>query len=208
MGADHEKQGGYDTQTISPWYYKFGINFWRLISHRYRMSSTLDPVDMILMSEHTWKSFNAMHFIILLLRYCLGWTCKLIFLKTIRKIEIKTKKSVLLHALWLVVYFFFFDFSITKACFIVIRPYWYCIGQIEASSFPPGHLTFLKIIVQIPPYPGQNAVQMPHSRVHSGDQMPPPRGHFTGTKMTEGRQKRLQLSNKIFINTANNSHSI
>ena len=65
---------------------------------------------------------------------------------------------------------------------------------------PPGHLTFLKIIVQIPPYPGQNVVQMPHTRVHSGDQMPPPRGHFTGTKMTEGRRKRLQLSNKIFIN--------
>ena len=34
----------------------------------------------------------------------------------------------------------------------------------------PRHLTFLKIIVQIPPYPGQNAVQMPHTRVHSGDQ--------------------------------------
>ena len=50
---------------------------------------------------------------------------------------------------------------------------------------PPGHLTFLKIIVQIPPYPGQNAVQMPHIWVHSGYQMPPPRGHFTGTKMTE-----------------------
>ena len=65
---------------------------------------------------------------------------------------------------------------------------------------PPGYLTFLKIIVQIPLYPGQNAVQMPHTRVHSGDQMPPPRGHFTGTKMTEGRRKRLQLSNKIFIN--------
>ena len=65
---------------------------------------------------------------------------------------------------------------------------------------PPGHLTFLKIFVQISPYPGQNAVQMPNTRVHSGDQMPPPRGHFTGTKMTEGRQKRLQLSNKIFIN--------
>ena len=64
----------------------------------------------------------------------------------------------------------------------------------------PGHLTFLKIIVQIPPYPGENAVQMPHTRVHSGDQMPPPRGHFTSTKMTEGRRKRLQLSNKIFIN--------
>ena len=65
---------------------------------------------------------------------------------------------------------------------------------------PPGHLTFLKIIVQIPPYPVQNAVQMPHTRVHSGDQMPPHRGHFTGTKMTEGRRKRLQLSNKIFMN--------
>ena len=65
---------------------------------------------------------------------------------------------------------------------------------------PPGHLTFLKIFVQISPYPGQNAIQMPHIRVHSGDQMPPPRGHFTGTKMTEGRRKRLQLSNKIFIN--------
>ena len=62
---------------------------------------------------------------------------------------------------------------------------------------PPEHLTFLKIILQIPPYPGQNAVQMPHTRVHSGDQMPP---HFTGTKMTEGRRKCLQLSNKIFIN--------
>ena len=48
-----------------------------------------------------------------------------------------------------------------------------CIGRIEASTCPPpplgqppGHLTFLKIIVQIPPYPaGQNAVQMPHGRV-------------------------------------------
>ena len=64
----------------------------------------------------------------------------------------------------------------------------------------PGNLTFLKIFVQIPPYPGQNAVQMPHTRVHSGDQMPPPRRHFTGTKMTEGRRKRLQLSKKVFIN--------
>ena len=79
-----------------------------------------------------------------------------------------------------------------------------CIGQIEASTCPPGqppgHLTFLKIIVQIPPSPGQNAVQMPHTMVHSGDQMPPPRGRFTGTKLTEGRRKRLRLSNKTFIN--------
>ena len=68
------------------------------------------------------------------------------------------------------------------------------------DSQPPGRLTFLKIIVQIPPYPGQNAVQMPHTGVHSGDQMPLPRVHFTGTKMTEGRRKRLQLSNKISTN--------
>ena len=168
MGADHEKQGGYDTQTISPWYYKFGINFWRLISHRYRMSSTLDPVDMILMSEHTWKSFNAMHFIILLLRYCLGWTCKLIFLKTIRKIEIKTKKSVLLHALWLVVYYFFFDFSITKACFIVIRPYWYCIGQIETSSSPhPRAFDFFENYCSNSPLPPTLA-KMPFKCPHYG----------------------------------------
>ena len=58
-----------------------------------------------------------------------------------------------------------------------------CIGQIKASTCkrpppgqPAGHLTFLKIIVQIPPYPGENAVQMPHTGVHSGDQMPPPWG--------------------------------
>ena len=43
---------------------------------------------------------------------------------------------------------------------------------------PPRHLTFLKIIFQIPSYPSQNAVQMPHTRVHSGDQMPPPPGTF------------------------------
>ena len=45
----------------------------------------------------------------------------------------------------------------------------------------PGHLTFLKINVQIPISTSQNAVQMPHTRVYSGDQMPPLRGHFTGT---------------------------
>ena len=50
-------------------------------------------------------------------------------------------------------------------------------SRMEASTFPP----FLKIIVQIPHYPSKNAVQMLHTRVHSGDQMPPPRGHFTGT---------------------------
>ena len=43
---------------------------------------------------------------------------------------------------------------------------------------PLGHLTFLKTIVQMPPYPGQNTVQMPHTGVHSGDQMPPTLGTF------------------------------
>ena len=47
------------------------------------------------------------------------------------------------------------------------------------------------------PLPGEKAVQMPHTRVHS------PLGHFTGTKMTERRWKCLQLSNKIFINKYN-----
>ena len=73
-------------------------------------------------------------------------------------------------------------------------------APLPAPGNPAGDLTFLKISVQSPPYPGQNAVQMPHTGVHSGDQMPPPRGHLTGTKMTEGRRKRLQLSKKIFIN--------
>ena len=36
---------------------------------------------------------------------------------------------------------------------------------------PPRAFDFLKVIVQILPYPGQNAVPMPHTRVHSGDQM-------------------------------------
>ena len=31
-----------------------------------------------------------------------------------------------------------------------------------ATWQPPGHLTFWKIIVQISPYPNENAVQMPH----------------------------------------------
>ena len=77
-------------------------------------------------------------------------------------------------------------YCIWREYFLVSWP-WLCIGQIEASTCPPpGHLTFLKIIVQIPPYPGQNAVQMPHTRVHLGDQMPPPPGTFHGHK-NDGR---------------------
>ena len=61
-----------------------------------------------------------------------------------------------------------------------------CIGQIEASTSPPGqppgHLTFLKIIVQIPPLPEPKCrSNAPPARARSGNQMPSPRGHFTGT---------------------------
>ena len=46
------------------------------------------------------------------------------------------------------------------------------------SGLHPGILTCLKIFVQNFPYPIQNTVQMPHTRVHLGDQMPPPRGQL------------------------------
>ena len=82
--------------------------------------------------------------------------------------------------------------------------------NIPPPGQPPGHLTFLKVIVQIPPYPGQNAVQMPHTWVHSGDQMAPPLGHFTATKMTYGWQKclinmQIKLRNTVSVFTKNKS---
>ena len=50
----------------------------------------------------------------------------------------------------------------------------------------PGHLAFLKIIVQIPPYLGQNAVQTPHTMVHSGDQNAPTTEMFHRHKTDRG----------------------
>ena len=97
----------------------------------------------------------------------------------------------------------FHAFFVVISNFIIYETYVSVKSKLQHPPPPratPGHLTFLKIIVQIPPYLGQNAVQMPHTMVHLGDQMPPPRGRFTGTKLSEGRRKRLQLSNKIFIN--------
>ena len=38
------------------------------------------------------------------------------------------------------------------------------------------------ITVQIPPLPKPKYCSMPHTKIHSGDQMPPPQGHFTGTR--------------------------
>ena len=43
----------------------------------------------------------------------------------------------------------------------------------------PGHLNFWKIFVQIPPSRGRKAVQMPHYRSISDDQMLPPTGNFS-----------------------------
>ena len=84
-----------------------------------------------------------------------------------------------------------------------------CIGQIEASTCPPpgnppSIWLFWKLLFKFPHYPGQNAVQMPHTGVHSGDQMPPPRGHFTGTKMTEGWRAyacKIYATVEIHLNT-------
>ena len=45
---------------------------------------------------------------------------------------------------------------------------------------PPGISLFGKLLFKFPS-PSQNAIQIPHNRVHSSDQMPPPRGHFRGT---------------------------
>ena len=55
-------------------------------------------------------------------------------------------------------------------------------ARYKNNNYKLAHKIIVQIIVQIPPYPGQNAVQMPHTRVHSGDQMPPPPGTFHGHK--------------------------
>ena len=70
----------------------------------------------------------------------------------------------------------------------------------QSFNIPPGNppsiWLFWKLFFKFLP----TRAKMPFTRVHSGDQMPPPRGHFTGTKMTEGRRKclRIQLSSKVF----------
>ena len=57
----------------------------------------------------------------------------------------------------------------------------------------PRVFDFLENYCSNPPYPNQNAVQMLHTRVHSGDQMPPSRGdlktfhiiHYVGALKAE-----------------------
>ena len=71
-----------------------------------------------------------------------------------------------------------------------------CIGQIQASTSPratpratPRAFDFFENYCSNSPLPGPKCCSnAPHW------------GHFKGTKMTEGRQKRLRLSNKIFTN--------
>ena len=122
---------------------------------------------------------------------------------TNNEVHVRTEHSSL-YARVFICYIAFI--SVNRDCITAIQ-----FSYSNQSSNPPRHLTFLKIIIKKttpPPHPSQNAVQRPHCRVHSGDQMPPPQKHFTGPWMTEGWQKRLQFSNKIFKNTANNSHSM
>ena len=45
---------------------------------------------------------------------------------------------------------------------------------------PPYAFDFFDNCCSNYPLPSQNALQMPHTRVLPGDQMPPPREHFTG----------------------------
>ena len=65
---------------------------------------------------------------------------------------------------------------------------------------PPGIWLFWKLLFKFPPTRAKMPFKCPTLGSIQVIKMPPPRGHFTGTKMTEGRRKRLQLLNKIFIN--------
>ena len=78
-----------------------------------------------------------------------------------------------------------------------------CIGQIQASTSPPGNppgiSLFWKLLFKFPATRAKMPFKCPHpediSQAHKWQK--------------DGRNaKRLQMSNKIFINTANNSHSI
>ena len=70
----------------------------------------------------------------------------------------------------------------------------------------PGHLTFLKTVVQIPPYPGQNAVQMPHTRVIKYSRP----GDISIHRHINDRrtEETPSVVEQRLYNTANNSHSI
>ena len=65
---------------------------------------------------------------------------------------------------------------------------------------PPGIWLFWKFLFKFPPTRAKMPFNCPTLGSIQVIKFPHPRGHFTGTKMTEGRRKRLQLSNKIFIN--------
>ena len=70
---------------------------------------------------------------------------------------------------------------------------------------PPGIWLFWKLLFKFPPPRAKMLFKCPTlGSIRVIKCPPPPRGHFTGTWMTEGQKKCVQLSNKIFINTANN----
>ena len=72
-----------------------------------------------------------------------------------------------------------FDWHI-KICHLICWPFGFCTSQIEASMSLLRAFEFLDIfLVQIPHSPGQKAVEMPHHRSISGNQMPPPPGKLS-----------------------------
>ena len=71
---------------------------------------------------------------------------------------------------------------------------------------PPRVFDFLDNYCSNRPYLNQNAVQMPHTRVHSGDQMPPSRGdlktfhiiHYVGALKAESADSLQQTVQFLF----------
>ena len=74
------------------------------------------------------------------------------------------------------------------AAYLKLKTMVLCTSQNEASTSPLGNpprvFQFLKIFCSNPLSRGQKAVQMPHNRSISGDQMPPPPGKLRGCCLT------------------------
>ena len=89
-----------------------------------------------------------------------------------------------------------------------------CIGQIQASTSPPGNppgiWLFWKLLFKFPAIRAKMPFKCPTVGSIQVIKCPHPEDISQAHKwQKDGRNaKRLQMSNKIFINSANNSHSI
>ena len=72
--------------------------------------------------------------------------------------------------------------------------------NIPPPGQPPGHLTFLKLLLKFPSTRAKMPVKCPTLGSIPVIKCPHPGDISQAQKLTEGRRKRLQLSNKIFIN--------